>query len=223
MREWRPTTRLTADMVLRAYAVGAFPMGEPDTPYVEWYSADPRGVIPIGAFHASRSLRRCIRRGEYDVRCDTAFEAVMRGCARPRPGQPRTWINEPIVRAYLDLHRAGLAHSVEAWHGEVLVGGVYGVGLRGAFFAESMFTRFDLDATDASKVCLAHLAAHLRLRGYRLLDTQMWNPHIAQFGCVAIPHEEYLRRLAGSLACAEVTWGEFDAQAARNAILSMAG
>jgi len=203
------SSQMTAGLLLRAYAMGYFPMGDPETGQIDWYNPDPRGHLPLDGFRASASLRKTLRRGVFEVRADRAFEEVMRACAQPRPTQPETWINEEIIAVYTRLHRAGWAHSVEAWRAGQLVGGLYGVSIRGAFFGESMFSRPHLGGTDSSKVCLVRLVEHLRARGYTLLDTQFVNEHLQQFGCVAIPRADYLRRLARAIEQREVTWGEF--------------
>ncbi len=182
---------LTPDLLVRAYCAGFFPMADSRRGRIRWYSPDPRAVIPLESFHVPRSLRRTIRRGLFDVRVNTAFRAVIRACAE----RPETWISDEIVRAYEALHALGLAHSVETWQGERLVGGLYGVALGGAFFGESMFSR----VTDASKVALVALVERLRARGFTLLDTQFLTPHLARFGAVEIPRGEYLRRLAAAL------------------------
>ena len=190
-------TALTPDLLLRAYAAGIFPMAEDaDDPEVFWVDPDERGVLPLDAFHLSHRLRRTVRQDLFEIRCDDAFEAVMRGCAEPRPERPRTWINDEIVRLYTALFRLGFAHCVESWHGGELVGGLYGVALGGAFFGESMFSR----VSDASKVALAHLVARLRLGRFRLLDTQFVTHHLRQFGAQEIPRALYRRQLAGALA-----------------------
>lgn len=165
---------------------------------IGWYSPDPRAIFPLDAFHVPRSLAKTLKRGVFDVRIDTAFEAVMRGCA----AREETWISDEIVQAYVALHRAGLAHSVEAWHEGELAGGLYGVALGGAFMGESMFTR----VTDASKVCLVALVERLQARGFVLLDSQMPTEHLARFGQIVIPRAEYLRRLAKALRL-DVTFG----------------
>ena len=189
-------TALTPDLLLRAYAAGIFPMAEDaDDPEVFWVDPDERGVLPLDAFHLSRRLRRTVRQDLFEIRCDAAFEAIVRACAEPRPERPRTWINEEIVRLYAALFRLGFAHSVESWHGGELVGGLYGVALGGAFFGESMFAR----VSDASKVALAHLVARLRLGRFRLLDTQFVTHHLRQFGAQEIPRALYRRRLAQAL------------------------
>ena len=158
---------------------------------IGWYSPDPRAVFPLDAFHVPRSLARVIKRGVFEVRIDTSFELVMRECA----AREETWISDELVEAYTALHRVGLAHSVEAWHEGELAGGLYGVALGGAFMGESMFTR----VADASKVCLVALVERLRARGFVLLDSQMPTEHLARFGQIVIPREEYLRQLARAL------------------------
>lgn len=185
---------LEPETLLSAYAQGAFPMTDSDG-VTRWYTADPRGVIPLepGRFQISRSLRQRLRRGTFEVRINTAFEQTMRGCMQYRA--EGTWISEELVRAYARLHGEGFAHSVEAWCEEELVGGLYGVALGGAFFGESMFHR----RTDASKVALVALVERLRERGYALLDAQARTSHLVQFGCEEIPAAQYLRRLRAAL------------------------
>jgi leucyl/phenylalanyl-tRNA---protein transferase len=188
--------RLTPDLLLQAYAIGIFPMAESaDDPDIFWVDPEQRGILPLDSFHVARKLRRTVRHDVFEVRCDTAFEAVVRSCAQATETRPKTWINEEIVRLYAALFRRGAAHSVETWHGGRLVGGLYGVALGSAFFGESMFSR----ATDASKVALVHLAARLRAGGFVLLDTQFVTEHLEQFGAVEIPRAEYRRRLAAAL------------------------
>jgi len=191
-----PEDILTPEMVVRAYSMGVFPMADGRAGEVGWYSPDPRAVIPLedGGFKVRRSLRKRFNSGVYRVTMDQAFEAVIRACAEPRASDADTWINRDIIGVYTQLHRAGLAHSVEAWSDDddtAPVGGLYGVSLGGAFFGESMFHR----ATDASKVCLVALVEHLRARGFTLLDVQFVNPHLEQFGVTEVPREDYLRRL----------------------------
>lgn len=200
------STPLTPRLLLSAYAQGWFPMGDPETGEIHWYSPDPRGHLPLEACHVPDSLRKRVRSDVFEIRFDTAFEEVMRQCARPRPGQGDTWINEEIIAAYVQLHERGLAHSVEARREGRLVGGLYGVSIHAAFFGESMFSRPDIGGTDASKVCLVALVEHLKARGYTLLDTQFVNEHLAQFGCAAIARDEYLHRLNEALRRAEVSW-----------------
>jgi leucyl/phenylalanyl-tRNA---protein transferase len=193
-------TRLSPAILLQAYAAGIFPMAETaNDQELFWVDPTRRGVIPLDRFHVPRRLKRVLRRGGFEIRCDTAFAAVMRGCAEASETRPSTWINDEIERLYGALFAGGAAHSVECWHaggdGEELVGGLYGVSLGAAFFGESMFSR----ASDASKVALVHLVARLRLGGYRLLDTQFLTPHLAQFGAVEISRARYHRLLAEAL------------------------
>ena len=180
-------------LLLQAYASGWFPMAaEPGRGGgIEWFSPNPRGILPLDTFHVSGRLQRTLRQGRFDVRVDTRFEDVVRACA----ARDETWISGEIVESYTALHRLGYAHSVEAWHGDRLVGGLYGVALRGAFFGESMFH----DETDASKVALCALVERLRARGYTLLDVQWVTPHLEQFGAVEVPRRRYLKLLADSL------------------------
>ena len=191
-----PPEQFTAEALLRCYANGVFPMGEArDDPRVFLVEPDQRGVIPLTAFHIPTRLRRTIRNEPFAVRVDTAFASVLDACAASGPGREDTWINAPIRRLYLELHERGFAHSIECWRDQVLVGGLYGVTLGGAFFGESMFSR----ATDASKVALAHLVARLRLGGWRLLDAQFRTPHLDQFGLIETPQSTYLRMLDAAL------------------------
>lgn len=191
--------RPTPDLLLRAYTRGIFPMFDERSGGIGWYSPDPRGVLPLDAFHVPRSLARAVRKGSFEIRSNAAFERVMRGCATPAEGRPGSWIDERLIRAYVGLHRLGFAHSLEAYLEDRLVGGLYGVHIRGAFFGESMFSRPELGGTDASKVCLVHLVARLRQGGFVLLDTQFSTPHLVQFGCVEITRLEYLMRLRQAL------------------------
>lgn len=192
-------TQLTPQLLLKAYAIGVFPMAESrNDPTVYFVDPEERGVLPLDAMHVSRSLRRAVRRRPFEVRLNTAFEAVLDGCAETRPERPDTWINPEIRRLYSELHLAGHAHSVECWRGGDLVGGLYGVALGGAFFGESMFSR----ATDASKIALIHLAARLKTGGFVLLDTQFVTPHLGRFGAHAVPRDVYRRRLAQAIAVA---------------------
>lgn len=187
---------IPADLLVAAYASGWFPMAV-DGGEIRWFSPDPRGVLPLDRFHVPRRLARLWRRGIFRIEIDHDFEAVIRSCAEaPRdPADPGSWISDEIVESYLALHHDGVAHSVEAWSGDRLAGGLYGVALGGAFFGESMFHR----ETDASKVALVALVERLRARGYALLDTQWTTAHLEQFGAVEIPRREYLRRLERAL------------------------
>jgi leucyl/phenylalanyl-tRNA--protein transferase len=184
-----PTSvRLDPGTLLTAYSQGIFPMADADGS-IRWYSADPRGIFPLDAFHVPGTLRQLIKQGRFEIRVNHDFEATMRGCMQQRAGE--TWISEKLIRAYTQLHELGFAHSVEAWRNGTLAGGLYGVSLGGAFFGESMFHR----ERDASKVALVHLVERLREREFELLDTQASTPHLARFGCVEIPAGEYLDRL----------------------------
>ncbi|MDN5697650.1 MAG: leucyl/phenylalanyl-tRNA--protein transferase [Rubrobacter sp.] len=185
---------LTPDLLELCYRNGAFPMA--DEYGVEMYRADPRAVLELDELHVSKSLARTIRGGRYEARVDEDFEAVIRACAERRPERTETWINAEIIDAFLGLHERGLAHSVEAYRREMLVGGLYGVTLGGAFMGESMFSR----ERDASKVCLYHLVERLKQRGYVLLDCQIQNDHMRGLGAREIPETEYLRRLQRALA-----------------------
>jgi leucyl/phenylalanyl-tRNA---protein transferase len=190
-------TVLTPDLLLRAYAAGIFPMADSaDAPEIFWVDPEMRGIIPLKGFHVPQRLRRTVKAEHFEIRCDTAFEAVIRGCAAPAADRPRTWINEEIVRLYVELFRRGAAHSVESWYEGELVGGLYGVSIGGAFFGESMFSRM----TDASKVALVHLVARLIGSGYTLLDTQFVTEHLQRFGAIEIPRADYRRRLAAALS-----------------------
>jgi len=187
---------LTADQLLRAYALGVFPMArQHDDPRLYWVDPEKRGILPLDSFHLPRSLKKVLRQERFTFRIDSAFEGVMGLCAESTARRPETWINAEIARLFTELHHAGLAHSVESWHGDRLVGGLYGLSMGAAFFGESMFSR----ATDASKCALAYLVAVLRKGGYTLLDTQFVTDHLAQFGTVEIPRKEYLRLLAKAL------------------------
>ena len=200
---------LTAQLLLRAYCNGLFPMAEHRRGAIRWFSPSQRGVLPLASFHVPRRLRRRVRQAPFTVTMDRAFAEVIRACAEPRGTEGETWINDEIIDACAALHRAGLAHSVEAWSGcdggttarPVLVGGIYGVALGGAFFGESMFSR----STDASKICLVHLVEHLRRSGFVLFDVQYVNPHLEQFGVTSVPRETYMRDLAPALAM-EARW-----------------
>jgi len=189
--------QLTPDLLLRAYAIGIFPMAESRVdPELHWIDPDMRGILPLDSFHMPRKLRAKMRRGVFDVRCNTAFQEVIRGCAEPAENRPDTWINPVIEQLYNDLFDMGFAHSVECWRNGELVGGLYGVSLGAAFFGESMFSR----ATDASKVALAQLVLRLRMGGFQLLDTQFTTPHLSRFGVFEIPREDYRRLLAKAVS-----------------------
>ena len=179
---------ITPELLLRAYSIGMFPMSESaDDPELFWVEPDIRGIIPLDGFHVSKSLQKAIRKARFDIRFDTAFDQVVAKCAEAADDRPSTWINQTIRDLYSALHRLGHAHSVEAWEGGELVGGLYGVTLGSAYFGESMFSR----RTNASKICLVHLVERLRERGFTLLDTQFTTEHLKTFGAVDIPKAEY--------------------------------
>jgi leucyl/phenylalanyl-tRNA---protein transferase len=178
---------LSSELVLQAYRRGFFPMADSRDGPISWYSPDPRGIIPLDAFHIPRSLRRVCRQPGFDVRINTAFASVIVECGE----RSDTWISREIIDAYVELHRRGHAHSVEAWAGDALVGGLYGVSIGGAFFGESMFSR----VSEASKVTLVTLVSRLQSRSYRLLDTQLVTPHLEQFGAKSVSRDMYLSLL----------------------------
>jgi len=181
-------TTITPQTLLRAYAAGIFPMAESaEDSALYWVEPEVRGLLPLDQLHVSHSLRKTIRRGAYEIRIDTAFGAVIEGCATKAFGRPNTWINGRIRSLYTQLHRLGCCHSVETWQGDALVGGRYGVRLGGAFFGESMFSR----QRDASKVALVHLVARLNAGGFRLLDTQFTTPHLRNLGAIDVPRQDY--------------------------------
>ena len=189
-------TGLNSETLLRAYAAGLFPMAERrDEKKLYWIDPEKRGILPLDKFHIPRRLRRTIRNRPFEIRCDTAFEKVIRNCAKPNRGRKETWINEQIIMLYIDLSELGRAHSVEAWLDNKLVGGLYGVALGGAFFGESMFS----DKVDASKIALVHLVARLVKGGFSLLDTQFVTHHLSQFGAVEIHRSGYRLLLSSAL------------------------
>jgi leucyl/phenylalanyl-tRNA---protein transferase len=189
--------QLTPEILIRAYAAGIFPMAEAaDDPELFWVDPRRRGILPLDAFHVPRRLRRVVRQQIFEIRCDSAFEDVIRACAAASEKRPNTWINDEIVRLYATLFARGAAHSVECWRVGELVGGLYGVSLGAAFFGESMFSR----ESEASKVALVNLVARLRLGGFRLLDTQFLTPHLARFGGIEISRRHYHRLLAEALS-----------------------
>ena len=195
-RRGRYYPAITPEILLRAYSIGLFPMAESaDDPEVFWVEPELRGIIPLDAFHVSKSLHKAVRQQAFSIRRNTAFEAVMAGCAESAPDRPTTWINSTIRSLYKQLHAMGHAHSVEAWDGDQLVGGLYGVSLGAAFFGESMFSR----RTNASKICLVHLVNHLRANDFQLLDTQFTTDHLKTFGAIDIPKQDYLELLKAAV------------------------
>ena len=186
------TERITPDLLLSAYASGVFPMSESrEDNSLFWLDPRQRGIFELDKFHISRSLARKIRREPFQIRTNTAFAAVIEGCA----ARPETWINAPLVSLYLELHDSGHAHALEVWDGPDLVGGVFGITLGGAFFGESMFSR----QTDASKIALAYLVDRLRIGGFSLFDTQFITTHLASLGAIEIPRASYRKRLSHAL------------------------
>jgi leucyl/phenylalanyl-tRNA---protein transferase len=185
--------KLDPETLLSAYAQGVFPMADRDGS-IRWYTAEPRGIIPLDTFHIPSTLKAKVRQNYFDVRINQNFEQTMRSCMSGRADG--TWINDDLIVAYVRLHRLGFAHSVEAWREGEMAGGLYGVTLGAAFFGESMFHR----QRDASKVALVHLVNRLRERQFELLDTQASTPHLRQFGCVDIPSDQYLQRVKRAIS-----------------------
>jgi leucyl/phenylalanyl-tRNA--protein transferase len=188
---------LSPKLLLSAYRQGVFPMAHPEHG-LAWYSPDPRGVLPLENFHVPHGLRRVLRKRPFEIRVNTAFEAVVDACA----SRSLTWIDQSIKSSYGLLHREGHAHSVEAWSENELCGGLYGVSIGGAFFGESMFHR----KTDASKVALHWLVEHMRSRGFGLLDLQWVTPHLCTFGAREVAREHYLRLLSREVEKSCVFW-----------------
>ena len=183
---------IPADLLLHAYSSGAFPMATPSGE-IAWFSPDPRAIIPLDdGFHIPHGLQRTLKKNLFEIRINTAFEDVMLGCAK----REETWINAEVFESYVNLHRLGHAHSVEAWREGCLVGGLYGVTVGGALFGESMFHH----DTDASKVALVGLVTRMRERGFTLLDTQWSTPHLRTFGTLEVPRSKYARLLKSALA-----------------------
>jgi leucyl/phenylalanyl-tRNA--protein transferase len=174
------------ELLLEGYRLGVFPMAMEDDS-IEWFSPDPRAILPLDGFHVPHALRRLARRNPFKITIDEAFSGVIRACAERKD----TWINQEIIESYTRLHELGHAHSVEAWKENMLAGGLYGVAIGGAFFGESMFHR----VTEASKIALVALVEHLRARKFVLLDTQWLTPHLQQFGGIQISRSHYLHLL----------------------------
>lgn len=190
-------SELTPETLLSAYASGFFPMAESaEADSVFWVDPEKRGIIPLDKFHVSRRLARDVKRDKFTVRIDTAFDAVITACAAPGAERGSTWINDAIIEAYTRLFDLKVAHSVECWQGEALVGGLYGLSLGGAFFGESMFSA----ERDASKIALVHLVARLRHGGFSLLDTQFVTDHLKTFGAIEISRSAYHRELENAMA-----------------------
>ncbi len=185
---------LSPQLLLNAYSQGVFPMANPDGA-IYWYDPDPRAIIPLDNFHTPRSLAKKIGKGGFEIRVDSSFRAVIEACAAPAPGRESTWINEEIIDSYCKMHSLGFAHSVETWIDGNLMGGLYGVSIRGLFAGESMFSY----ETDSSKIALVALVAHLRRRQFTLLDIQFMTDHLRRFGAIEIPRQEYKNRLVQAL------------------------
>jgi leucyl/phenylalanyl-tRNA---protein transferase len=185
---------LDPDLLEEAYRRGIFPWSS--DPAITWWCPDPRAVFELEDFHVARSLRKRMRRAAWEFHVDRDFEGTMRRCAEPTDDRPSTWISEDFVLAYRELHRRGIAHSIEVYQGHEPVGGLYGVAIGGFFGGESMFHR----RSDASKAALVHLVQHLRSRGFVLLDAQVMNRHLRNLGARDIPRAEFLRRLRRALA-----------------------
>jgi leucyl/phenylalanyl-tRNA--protein transferase len=187
---------ITPEILLRAYAAGIFPMAEnADDPSLYWVEPRERGIIPLDTFHVGKRLARTVRSDVFEIRFDHDFDAVISGCAQPAAEREKTWINRRIRQLYGELFDLGFCHTVEAYDGDRLMGGLYGVSLGAAFFGESMFH----NARDASKVALVHLVARLNVCGFRLLDTQFVTDHLAQFGALEVPRRTYKTLLGNAL------------------------
>jgi leucyl/phenylalanyl-tRNA--protein transferase len=192
----RPLEKFTAEHLIKAYALGIFPMAESaDAETLFWVDPEYRGILPLDGFHIPARLARTVRQDVFDVHVDLDFPGMMRACAKSRAERPSTWINDEIISLYTELHERGLAHSVECWKDRYLAGGLYGVALGGAFFGESMVS-FE---RDASKVALVHLIARLKAGNYSLLDTQFVTDHLRRFGAIEIPKERYHKLLEKAL------------------------
>ena len=183
---------MTTDLLRIAYSNGYFPMPEPDSGEIMWLSPDPRALFPLDGFHVSRSLARTLKRVPFTYSINNAFMDVMDGCG----DRKETWINQQFKDVYSALHKEGDAHSVEVWLNGKLAGGLYGVSLNGAFFAESMFHR----ETDASKAAIHYLIEYMKIRQMRLLEVQFLTPHLSTLGAIAIPRRQYLMKLKQALA-----------------------
>ncbi|MCP4004134.1 MAG: leucyl/phenylalanyl-tRNA--protein transferase [bacterium] len=192
----RPTT----EMLLWAYRRGIFPMADSRTGQLDFYSPDPRAIIPLDGLHVPHSLARVVRSGRFEVRTNSDFEQVIRACSASRAGREETWLDERLIRLYVRLHELGHAHSVEAWRDDKLVGGLYGVQAGAAFCGESMFSRPEDGGTDSSKVCLVNLVERLNSGGFELLDTQFSTPHLKRLGCLEVSRERYLELLERAIA-----------------------
>ena len=187
---------INEETILKSYSLGVFPMSESfDDPNIYWINPKKRGVIPINDFKISKNLKKEIKKKKFLITINKNFNAVIKNCAKKTKNRPSTWINKEIIKLYSNLHKIGHAHSIEAWQKNRLVGGLYGVSLGSAFFGESMFSI----VSNSSKVCLVYLLANLKIKGFRLLDTQFINPHLKKLGAIEISRKKYLKMLGNSL------------------------
>ena len=187
---------INEETILKSYSLGIFPMSESfDDPNIYWINPKKRGVIPINDFKISKNLKKEIKKKKFLITINKNFNAVIKNCAKKTKNRPSTWINKEIIKLYSNLHKIGHAHSIEAWQKNRLVGGLYGVSLGSAFFGESMFSI----VSNSSKVCLVYLLANLKIKGFRLLDTQFINPHLKKLGAIEISRKKYLKMLGNSL------------------------
>ncbi len=209
---------ITADVLLKAYSCGIFPMAESaDDDELFWVEPKHRGIIPLENFHVPKRLARTIRSEKFDIRIDQDFDGVMTGCAAPRPDRPSTWINHKITNLYKELFEKGDCHTVEVYQDDKLVGGLYGVELNAAFFGESMFSY----VTDASKVALVYLIARLKYAEFTLLDTQFVTQHLANFGAIEVSREEFQRRLERTRVRRRRSFGDLDVATPATGILQL--
>ena len=200
------SVEITPELIVRAYRAGIFPMAEDaDDDDLFWVSPELRGIMPLDGFHASRSLRKAMRKSGWTIRVDTDWDGIIEGCASVGQDRHTTWINKTIRSVYGALFRRGIAHSVEVWDGEALIGGLYGLAIGAAFFGESMFHR----RTDASKMAMAYLVERLNAGGFQLLDTQFLTDHLASLGGIEITRTDYEDRLARALAM-DADWTAWD-------------
>jgi len=200
---------VTPELIVRAYRAGIFPMAEDaEDEDLFWVSPEMRGIMPLDGFHASKSLRKAMRKSGWTVKVDSDWHGIIEGCATVGEDRDNTWINQTIRAVYGALFERGVTHTVEVWDGDDLVGGLYGLAIGGAFFGESMFHR----RTDASKMAMAHLVERLNVGGFVLLDTQFITPHLASLGGIEIPRAEYEDRLGQALVL-DGDWGAWDGRA----------
>ena len=187
---------INEETILKSYSLGIFPMSESfDDPNLYWINPKKRGVIPINDFKISKNLRKEIKKKKFLITINKDFKGVIKNCAKKTKNRPSTWINKEIIKLYSNLHKIGHAHSIEAWHQDKLVGGLYGVSLGSAFFGESMFSIM----SNSSKICLVYLLANLKIKKFTLLDTQFVNPYLKKLGAIEISRKKYLKILGNSL------------------------